>query len=361
MNLGGITLENLVSLRGNITTNQIYILLLEELNQYCKSNMEPPIFDLREVTFIEPEAVPLLITVGEYFSRRFHSQIPMLLKERSKLQNFLINIGFFNVAIEKKYYKFDQNYMDNWLYNIRDVHKMILLRPAFQYTDVREINDIEVRRDYLLHNIRKNIMEQCWKILSDIHKLPENLMNDTIDGLAETLTNASMYSESDSYAYLASDKYGTKASISDCGVGLQKSYMEQGYQFTWYECEDVRKNPELKSYYIIMEILDYSFNKHKVKERADLWTVKDIVISYGGTFKVHFGNIQVIFTGDRCKGCDKIECYDAKKNKKVPVSDTLQPCLDCLRRDYSESQYSPIKYHNIAFRGVHIEFEIPRG
>ena len=94
-------MENLVSLRGNITTNQIYILLLEELNQYCKSNMEPPIFDLREVTFIEPEAVPLLITVGEYFSRRFHSQIPMLLKERSELQNFLINIGFFNVAIEK--------------------------------------------------------------------------------------------------------------------------------------------------------------------------------------------------------------------------------------------------------------------
>lgn len=358
---GGIILKKLISLQGNITSNQIYILLLNKLNQYCNGNNEPPIFDLREVTFIEPEAVPLLITVGEYFSRRFHSPILIRLKERSKIHNFLINIGFDRITNDRKYYKFEGNYIDNWLYSIKDIHKIIMLHPAYEYTDVREIEDVELRRDYLLHNIRKNITEQCWRVLSNIHRLPENLINYTIDGLAETLTNASMYSKSDSYAYLASDQYGTKASISDCGVGLQKSYFEQGHQFEWYNCEDVRRNPELKNYYIIMEILNYSFEKHTGKKRADLWTVKNVVISYGGTFKVHFGNIQVVFTGERCKACNKIERYDAMQNRKVPVSDTLEPCLDCLRMDYSNSQYSPIKYHSIAFRGVHIEFEIPRG
>lgn len=349
-------------LQGNITTNLLYMKALPLLRKYYRAEKRiAPIIDLTHATYIEPEAVPLLIALGEYFSKLYRSLIGIEMEEKSDLQNFLINIGFHGYVKEQNFYNIPYNYIKNWTHNNRDIHKIIWVKKADEYSDVVSIKDLELRRTYLSYNMQKNIEENCRLILSDTHNLPENIINCTIEGLAEILTNASIYSQSQGYAYLASDRFGTKGSICDCGIGLQESFEKQGYSCEWIlNNEDVINNPELKSYYLIMEIMNYSYYKHKKGERCNLWTVQNDLTRYGGTFKIHYGNIQVIFSSKKCKGCRKISYFNEHGERKC-LADDLTPCLKCLRDEYLNSQYVAIKNYEVAFRGVHIEFEIPRG
>ncbi|MCH5263424.1 MAG: hypothetical protein J1F42_10955 [Lachnospiraceae bacterium] len=354
-------LEKYIILEGNVTTNTLYTSVLHSLRDYYRCEKEvAPVLDLTKVTFIEPEAIPLLISFGDYFSRLYHSEIEIDMEERGPLQNFLINIGFLRYTKDEKIYYFANDYMKNWLYANRDIHKIIWMKRAEEYSDVASIADLEVRRTYLSDNIQKNIEEQCTRILSDTHKLPENLIKYTIEGLAEIITNASIYSENQSYAYLASDKFGTKGSVCDCGVGLEYSYEKQGKKCEWiYNNDDIMKNPELKNFYLIMEIMNYSYCKHRKGERCNLWTVQNDFTTYGGSFKIHYGNIQVIFSSKRCRGCRKVSYFNEEGNR-IFVADDLQPCLVCLREGYFSNQNLAITNYDVAFRGVHIEFEIPR-
>ena len=355
-------MRNCIVLQGIITTNVLYTEALHLLRKYYSYEKRiAPIIDLTQVTYIEPEAVPLLIAFGDYFSKIYHSLIGIELEEKSALQNFLINIGFHAYVRKQKFYNIPNEYTDNWLYSNRDIHKIIWIKKAEEYSDVVRIKDLELRRIYLSYNIQKNIEEQCRTILSDTHKLPEKLINYTIEGLAEILTNASIYSKSQGYAYLASDRFGTKGSVCDCGIGLRESFEKQGNCYEWViNNEDVLKNPELESYYLIMEIMNYSYCKHKRGERCNLWTVQNDLMKYGGTFKIHYGNIQVIFSSKRCKECQKISYFD-EFGERVCVADDLSLCLKCLRDGYLNNHDVTIRNYEVAFRGVHIEFEIPRG
>lgn len=358
-----MTLEKDIVLQGNITTNILYTRALHLLREYCgNEKRNVPMIDLTKVTYIEPEAVPLLIALGDYFSKLYQdTKIDIKMQEKSDIQNFLINIGFHKYVIDQKFYNIPENYMDNWTHSIRAIHKIICVKKAEEYSDVIRIKDLELRRTYLAYNIQKNIEESCRHILSDTHHLPENIINCTIEGLAEILTNASIYSRSQGYAYFASDRFGTKGGICDCGVGLQRTFEDKGYCCEWIQDnEDIRKNPELLYYYLIMEIMNYSYQRHKKGERCNLWTVQNDLTRYGGTFKIHHGNIQVIFSSKRCKECKKISRFN-ECGKRVCLADDLTPCLKCLRNDYLNNQNVAIRNYEVAFRGVHIEFEIPRG
>lgn len=348
-------------LQGNITTNMLYTKALHFFKVYYEHEKEvAPTMDLVQVTYIEPEAVPLLIAFGDYFSKLYHLPIGIEMEEKSALQNFLINIGFHGHVKKQEYYNIPNNYINNWLHNNRDIHKIIWIKTADEYSDVIRIKDLELRRTYLSYNIQKNIEEQCKTILSDTHKLPKNLIDCTIEGLAEILTNASIYSKSQGYAYLASDRFGTKGSVCDCGIGLRESFEDQGHKCEWVlDNDDIKVNPELENYYLIMEIMNYSYCKHKKGERCNLWTVQNDLTTYGGTFKIHYGNIQVIFSAKRCKECRKISYFD-EYEKRICIAEDLKPCLKCLRDGYLNKTDVTIKNYEVAFRGVHIEFELPR-
>lgn len=355
-------MDNRIILKGNVTTNMLYTKALHLLRKYYRADKSiAPIIDLTHATYIEPEAVPLLIALGDYFSKLYCSLIDIEMKEKSDLQNFLINIGFHGYVKEHNFYNIPYNYINNWTHNNRDIHKIIWVKNADEYSDVVRIKNLELRRTYMSDNIQKNIEENCRLILSDTHNLPENIINCTIEGLAEILTNASIYSQSQGYAYLASDRFGTKGSICDCGIGLQESFEQQGNSCEWVlDNEDIVNNPELERYYLIMEIMNYSYLKHKMGQRCNLWTVQNDLTRYGGTFKIHYGNIQVIFSSKRCKECKKICCFD-ECGKRICLADDLTPCLECLRNGYLNNQNMAIRNYEVAFRGVHIEFEIPRG
>ncbi len=355
-------MDNRIILQGNVTTNMLYTKALHLLRKYYRADISiAPIIDLTHATYIEPEAVPLLIALGDYFSKLYRSLIDIEMEEKSDLQNFLINIGFHGYVKEHKFYNIPYNYIINWTHKNRDIHKIIWVKKADEYLDVVRIKDLELRRTYMSDNMQKNIEENCRLILSDTHNLPENIINCTIEGLAEILTNASIYSQSQGYAYLASDRFGTKGSICDCGIGLQESFEQQGNSCEWVlNNEDIVNNPELERYYLIMEIMNYSYLKHKMGQRCNLWTVQNDLTRYGGTFKIHYGNIQVIFSSKRCKECKKI-CYFDGCGKRICLADDLTPCLECLRGGYLNNQNIAIRNYEVAFRGVHIEFEIPRG
>ena len=355
-------MDKYIVLQGNITTNVLYTDVLHLLREYYRHDKKvAPIIDLTRVTYIEPEAVPLLIALGDYFSKLYNSLIDIEMEEKSALQNFLINIGFHIHVKKHEFYNISNDYANNWLHSNRDMHKIIWMKTADEYSDVISIKNFELRRTYLSYNIQKNIEEQCRTILSDTHKLPQYLIDCTIEGLAEILTNASIYSGSQGYAYLASDRFGTKGSVCDCGIGLKESFERQGKECKWIQNnEDVKNNPELKYYYLIMEIMNYSYCKHKKGERCNLWTVQNDLTTYGGTFKIHYGNIQVIFSAKRCKECRKISYFN-ENGERVCIADSLKQCLSCLREGYLNKQDLTVKCYEVAFRGVHIEFEIPRG
>lgn len=350
-----------ITLQGNVTTSALYARTLSLLWEYYKHEKEAaPTIDLTKVAYIEPRAIPLLIAFGEYFSRLYDSPIELRMEERSPLQNFLINIGFHRYAREQNFYDISYDYYKNeWLYANRDVHKIIWMRPAKEYSDVAGIEEPELRRAYLFDNIQKNIEARCEIILADTHKLPEYLIRCTIEGLAEILTNASFYSTSHGYAYLASDRFGTKGGVCDCGIGLKESFENQGYQCGWaFENGDVIQKAELRNYYLIMEIMNYSYCKHKKGERCNLWTVQNDLTRYGGTFKIHYGNTQVIFNARRCGKCRTISYFDGH-GKRVCAADDLKPCLKCIQDEYFKNRGAIMNY-GVAFRGVHVEFEIPR-
>lgn len=122
-------MENHIVLQGNITTNVLYTQALRLLWEYYRNEKKSaPVMDLRQAAYIEPEAVPLLIALGDYFSKLYHSLIDIEIEEESALQNFLINIGFYGHV--KKFYNIPEGYARNWLYKIRDIHKIIWLKRA---------------------------------------------------------------------------------------------------------------------------------------------------------------------------------------------------------------------------------------
>ncbi len=306
-----------------------------------------PILDFRNTKYIASAVVPVILSFGDYLHRLYGEKIRIVYTKGSELHNFFIASKFYEISKNLEIFEWDDNILSGWKYKeLRELHKVSYTNT--KYSDAEKIKELIQKRDFIYDCLLDKSKVVYEKILSDTDQLPINVISATINAIAEIETNAIMYSNSHSFTYVASDRYGTNISVADSGIGFEESFSAAGRplkmveKFQWAE-------KKFKNYLIIMSALNYSFEKHMEDQREDLWTLRTNIINNNGIFKIQYENTQVIFSCNRCRGC-----------KKMDGKTDISTCVKCLMDKYSIDLYSPIKIFNIGFQGVRIEIVINR-
>lgn len=332
-----------------LSTYSFYKNVTKRLFNIYKSNKEElPVFDFRETEFISPMVVPVILSFGDYLKRLYGKAIPILYEEGSDLQNFFVSSNFYGVSEKLGIFSWGDSVLSGCHGKaLRNLHKVSFTYAS--YPDADKIKDLTRKRNYIFDCLLDRSKVVYRAILHDTNRLPENIIDSTLNAIAEIETNAIMYSKSHSFTYVASDKYGTNISIADSGIGFMRAFVKAEQRLEVLEKFDGFDQKKFKNYLIIMSALNYSFQKHQIDKRENLWTLKTNIIDNNGTFKIQYENTQVVFSNSRCANC--------KKNKST---DNLFECVHCLMEDYSMNAYSPIKIFRIGYQGVRIEATIKR-
>ena len=341
-------MEKYIVLNKNISTYYLYKTVLKELlDVYQSDKKNLPILDLRETQYISANAAPVLLAFGDYLRRLYNKPIKIKVSKESGLQNFLIMSKFFEISKKLNIFVWDDDFLDEWeIKKIRDIHNISYTK--IRYNDAEKIIDMTQRRDYISDCLYDKYIAIYSEVLNDTGKLVNSIIDESILAIVELETNAIMYSKSYSFTYVATDKYGTKISIADTGVGFEKSFKNSGKRLEYIDFNN-QFDKKYKNYIIIMSVLNYSMKKYMEEEREDLWSLMTKVINNNGTFKIQYMNTQVTFSHSRCKEC-----------KKNPGQKNLLICSKCLANDYSKDILSPIKIFEVGLQGVRIEITIDK-
>ncbi|MBP3577211.1 MAG: hypothetical protein J6K15_03780 [Lachnospiraceae bacterium] len=342
-------MDNLIVFDEKLSTYNFYNDILGKFLEIYKSQVDvQPVLDLRGTKYISPAAIPVLLSFGDYLRKLYKHPIDILVKEDSDLLNFMICSRFVSICKQLHIFNFDETVLESWRYKeLRDLHKISFTNT--KYADADKIEDLVQRRNFIFDCLFDRTKVIYENILSDTNQLPKSVIDTTISSIAEIETNAIIYSQSYSFTYVASDRFGTNISVADSGIGFEKSFEKAGRElFTLVGSDNI--DLKFRNYLVIMNALNYSYQKHLKEEREDLWSLKNNVVNNNGILKIQYRNTQVIFSCNRCKYCTKNE------NKK-----DISACVKCLLERYSEDSYSPIKLFNVGFQGVRIEITINRG
>lgn len=341
-------MNNIIVFDEKLSTYVFYTKVVKRFYEIYKSGKEhAPILDFRNTQYILPAAVPVILSFGDYLHRFYREKIHIMYTKGSGLHNFFIASKFYEISKKLEIFEWDNDTLSEWKYKeLRELHKISYTNT--RYSDVEKIEGLMNKRDFIYDCLLDKSIVVYEKILSDTNQLPDNIIWATINAIAEIETNAIMYSNSHSFTYVASNRYGTNISVADSGIGFKESFSDAGRKLKMVEkFQNVQH--KFQNYLILMSALNYSYEKHIKDKREDLWTLRTNIINNNGIFKIQYENTQVIFSCNRCRGCRKIE--GAKD---------IAPCVQCLMDKYSMDMYSPIKIFNIGFQGVRIEITINR-
>lgn len=341
-------MNNIIIFDEKLSTYGFYTKVVKRFYEINMSEKEhAPILDFQHTKYILPAAVPVILSFGDYLHRLYDEKIRIMYIRGSELHNFFIVSNFYEISKKLDIFAWDDDILCDWEYKkLRELHKISYTNAS--YSDAEKIKDLIQKRDFIYDCLLDNSKVVYGKILNDTNQLPDNVIDATIKAIAEIETNAIMYSNTHSFTYVASDRYGTNISVADSGIGFEESFLKARRKLKMVEkFQDVEQ--KFQNYLIIMSALNYSFEKHITDKREDLWTLRTNIINNNGTFKIQYKNTQVIFSCNRCRGCRKIE-----------GKDDISMCVQCLMDKYSMDTYSPIKIFNIGFQGVRIEIIINR-
>ena len=210
-----------------------------------------------------------------------------------------------------------------------------------------------------------------------------------INILSELITNGVIHSQSTTYAMMFVDKYQTKFSISDNGIGLKNSLSNKKSFDFYYKKNELRDAINIKldtvdTYFIenlidIFEILFYS----SLKKRKGLFDLMiNVVIKGNGYFRLHTDNCQIIISNRIFKYISSLNelrdeilsihnLYEVEKLEKHYYEKQLLEKKDLIKSQFvkliksttkyysEETRFSSIRFYNVKFKGVHIEVEIP--
>lgn len=344
----GGNMNNIIVFDEKLSTHIFFTKIIKKFYDiYTWEKEDAPILDFRKTQYILPAAVPVVLSFGDYLSRLYGKRICILYTKGSELHNFFISSKFYEISKKLNIFEWDDDILYEWKYKkLRELHKISYTNT--RYPNVEKIEDLTRKRDFIYDCLLDKSKIVYEKILSDTNQLPNDVIWATINAIAEIETNAIMYSNSHSFTYVASDRYGTNISVADSGIGFEKSFYEKRRELKILDkFQEVEK--KYYNFLIIMSALNYSFEKHVEDKRADLWTLRTDIINNNGIFKIQYENTQVIFSGNRCKGC-----------KRNEGENDISMCVNCLMNKYSRDIYSPIKIFNIGFQGVRIEITINR-
>lgn len=399
-----------------LTPYKFYTDFLVDVANYYKQNKDGIIaFQLFEkgddnfydaVYRIEPISIPLLLSLFEQLSK-FH-KTPLLLhlnNNRATIDvlEFLFRSGFFDIAGDNKVPRipkgrnildFERKFLGAFKdKNIREEHRV----RAYSRSDEGVHNELknylteDNKRDFLISHYTYKTREHFQELLFD-NQFTAYYHNLYLDILSELITNSVLHSGSTAFALMFVDRYRTKFSISDNGVGFAGS-MKKKEPTPFYQTDVLKKhlsqkvnlrnipNAITENLFTILDTLYYS----SLKDRHGLFDLMlTVVLNGNGYFRIHSENSQLIISN---RMIDELHQLDVLRSKiyELHVQKDLEQinssqweieikklsnqmfssfvvfCDKSLAKYSSDIKFSSIRFFPVKFRGVHIEVEIPNG
>lgn len=394
-----------------LTPYSFYTRFLKDVANYIKTegdisfklveNGDTQIFDSNYN--IEPITIPLLLSLTEQLSKFYQKPINLSLYNNQATKhvlNFLYKSDFFYVAGNNRnpYHPYGRNilnfkeeYLGDFITNRpRSEHRVrcySLLDNNLQ-TKLNEYTTEADKRDFLISEYTYIVRDHFQDLLFD----NTNTVDKTdkyVEILAELITNGVLHSRSNTFALMFVNKYATKFSISDNGIGLVQSLKTKSADVLYKPFELLNKlqessilniNPKIsENFNYIIETLYYS----SLKDRRGLFDLMlSVVLNGNGYFRLHCDNAQIIISSRMQKELNELNDLRNQLfniHRKILISEVsidsqlvhmtslknsiLQNFLllykNICNKYNDDYKYSSIRFFNVKFRGVHIEVEIP--
>ncbi len=354
--------------------------------------------------YIDPITLPLLLSLTQQLKNyqnepiKFHlSYVP----DAMNLLEFLFLADFFKVVGKNtdknngfglNLLEFDSTFLGGFKNKlIRSEHKIryySLLHDNL-LERINRIIDEPSKRDFLVEYYTFKTKEHFYSLLFENESV-EKLTSEFIEILAELITNGVLHSESDAFVLMFSDRYKTKFSISDNGIGLYESLKKKDNTNEFYKKFELLEflskvfplevSDKIKiSILSLFETLFYSM----LKDRQGLFDLMcNVVLNCGGYFRLHTENAQIIVSARMLNELLKLnitrneilktynlrlfELIDKKELENRMISlvkkckGELVDLANSIFKKYTEdTKFSSIRIFEVKFKGVHIEVEIP--
>lgn len=363
-------------------------------------NGDEKIFD--SIYTIEPITIPLLLSLAEQLSKFYSKPIDLFLYNNhatKKVLNFLYKSDFFNLSgnnsnpsypIGRNILKFNEQYLGDFIKkDPRPEHKVrcYSLNDRNHYKELEQFERDDEKRDFLVSEYVYIVRDHFQELLFDNENTSTNI-DLYIEILSELVTNGILHSKSNTFALMFVNKFATKFSISDNGIGFQESMKNKTEDFLYKPLElknQLDKINELKinkkileNFNFIIETLYFS----SLKNRRGLFDLMiSVVLNSNGYFRLHSENSQIIVSSRMTKELAALSELRSRlfklhreslingKNeelnrKMISIKDEIKGNFISLYRNicdkYNEDyRYSSLRFFNVRFKGVHIEVEIP--
>lgn len=351
---------------------------------------------------IDPIAIPLFLSLSQQIAIRQKQPIWLDISNIPStigLLEFLYRSDFFFVSGNntipcfpkgKKILAFKEEQIGGFQgKSIRPEHKI----RCYSGIDADENNPIaqvfeneEEKRDYLVEHYSYEVSNHFQPLLQEFTN--ENVYF-YIEILSELIANGVMHSGTDVFALMFSDRFSTKFSIADNGVGFATSLSkkEDTPYYKKYELENqilndfkLPSNEVIKALLSIFEALFFSMTKSRLG-LFDL--VLSVVCDHFGYFRLHNDTAQVIVSARMLDELTTLnvlrkrirKIYSLKDYGKIEdaVFDQKMRSIICdgkaammalfqkMWENYNEDvRFSSVRFFPVRFRGVHIEAEIPK-
>lgn len=351
---------------------------------------------------IEPITIPLLLSLVEQLSKFYKKPIELILYNNlatKKILKFLYQSDFFYVAgnnknpvfpIGRNIISFNEVYIGEFIKKQqRPEHKVrcYSLDDNDLRLQMQRFNNDDDKRDFLISEYIYIVREHFQELLFDNEQTSLNL-DFYVEVLSELITNGVLHSKSNTFALMFVNKYSTKFSISDNGIGFAESLKHKQEDFLYRPLELKKEIDQIKSLKINGLILD-NFNFiietlyfSSLKNRKGLFDLMlSVVLESNGYFRLHSENSQIIISSRMANELKKLSDLRVKlfqihrnilingeskelKAQMTSIRDEIKRNFILLYRNicdrYNEDyRYSSLRFYSVKFKGVHVEVEIP--
>lgn len=380
----------------------LYIKEYQDINLKLVENGDNLIFESNYK--IDPMTIPLLLSLFEQLSKFYKKPIKLSLYNNHATKDvlrFLQKSDFFYLAGNNKspYYPYGRNiltfksaYLEDFFLkkDPRPEHKVRCYSLNDNNLSERIINfkDDDEKRDFLISEYIYVVREHFQELLFDNINTSENV-DFYIEILSELITNGVLHSKSNTFALMFVNKFSTKFSISDNGIGFEESLKSKRETFLYKPNELKNKLDKIKFIKVdskilnnlnfILETLYFS----SLKDRRGLFDLMaSVVLNSNGYFRLHTDNAQIIISNRMRNELSELNLLrnklfyyhkmilinkinDDSYNKKMILIKNeilnyfVEFYINLCDKYNNDFKYSSIRFYNVKFRGIHIEVEIP--
>ncbi len=352
---------------------------------------------------IEPITIPLLLSLTEQLSKFYKKPINLSLYNNQATKhvlNFLYKSDFFHIAGDntnpyhphgRNILNFKQEYLGDFIANRpRSDHRVRFysLSENNLAQKLEEYTAEDDKRDYLISEYSYIVRDHFQDLLFDNANTADKI-DLYIEILSELITNGVLHSKSNTFALMFVNKFATKFSISDNGIGLVESLKSKSPDFLYEPFELIKRLQEftilkinskiLENFNFIIETLYYS----SLKDRRGLFDLMlSVVLKSNGYFRLHCDNAQIIISSRMQKELIDLDhlrnqLFDIHRKLLINGDSVVSemPQMTALRESIldhfvllyqricnkynDDHKFSSVRFFNVKFRGVHIEVEIP--